>query len=142
MGARRSVRAFSPDPVPVELVRNAVATAATAPSAHRQPWTFVQVTDPDVRAAIRLAAEAEERRSYAGRRGPERLAALNPLGTSWHKPHLQVVFAQAHGSTRPAGGASTTTWPSPSASPAACCWHRCTWPVSARKPLEQVLVTV
>ena len=33
MSARRSVRAFSPDPVPVELVRAAVATAATAP-----PW--------------------------------------------------------------------------------------------------------
>lgn len=110
MGARRSVRAFSPDPVPVELVRNAVATAATAPSgAHQQPWTFVHVTDPDVRAAIRQAAEAEERRSYAGRPGPEWLAALHPLGTSWHKPHLTdaphllVVFAQAHG-VDPAGG--------------------------------------
>ena len=104
MSSRRSVRAFSPDPVPVELVRTAVATAATAPSgAHQQPWTFVHVTDAGVRAAIREAAEAEERRSYQGRLGQQWLDALRPLGTDWRKPHLTdaphllVVFAQAHG---------------------------------------------
>ena len=104
MSSRRSVRTFSPDPVPVELVRAAVATAATAPSgAHQQPWTFVHVTGTGVRAAIREAAEAEERRAYQGRLGEEWLGALRPLGTDWRKPHLTdaphllVVFAQAYG---------------------------------------------
>jgi iodotyrosine deiodinase len=103
MTERRSVRAFSPDPVDERLVLDAIAVAATAPSgAHQQPWTFVLVTDPDVRARIREAAEDEERRSYAGRLGTEWLAALRPLGTDEHKPHLTdapfliVVFAQRY----------------------------------------------
>lgn len=32
MRGRRSIRAFSPEPVPFELIENAIATAATAPS--------------------------------------------------------------------------------------------------------------
>jgi iodotyrosine deiodinase len=103
MAQRRTVRAFSPDPVNERLVVDAIAVAATAPSgAHQQPWTFVLVTDPDVRAKIREAAETEERRSYEGRLGAEWLAALRPLGTDAHKPHLTdapfliVVFAQRY----------------------------------------------
>lgn len=101
MDARRTVRSFSPDPVPVQLVRDAVAVAGTAPSgAHQQPWTFVLVKDPAVRARIRAAAEEEERISYRGRLGAEWLAALRPLGTDAVKahltdaPHLLVVFQQ------------------------------------------------
>jgi iodotyrosine deiodinase len=103
MAERRSVRAFSADPVDEQLVLDAIAVAATAPSgAHQQPWSFVLVTDPDVRMRIRAAAEAEERRSYEGRLGAEWLAALRPLGTDEHKPHLTdapyliVVFAQRY----------------------------------------------
>src|SRR2546423_6071077 len=80
MDQRRSVRAFSADPVPEQLVLDAISVAATAPSgAHQQPWTFVLVTDPEIRAQIREAAEEEERRAYAGRLGEEWLAALRPL---------------------------------------------------------------
>ncbi|RLK58566.1 nitroreductase [Actinokineospora cianjurensis] len=103
MRERRTVRSFSPDPVPEQLVRDAVAVAATAPSgAHQQPWTFVLVTDPGVRARIREAAEAEERAAYAGRLGDEWLSALLPLGTDSDKPHitdaphLLVVFEQRY----------------------------------------------
>jgi nitroreductase len=85
------------------LILDAIAVAATAPSgAHQQPWTFMLVTDSDLRAKIRVAAEAEERRSYEGRLGGEWLAALEPLGTDKHKPHLTdapfliVVFAQRY----------------------------------------------
>ena len=36
---RRSVREFSSDPVPRELIEIAIRSASTAPSgAHRQPW--------------------------------------------------------------------------------------------------------
>ncbi len=101
MDGRRTVRAFSSDPVPEQAVVDAIAVAATAPSgAHQQPWTFVLVTDPEVRARIRAAAEEEEQVSYAGRLGEEWLSALRPLGTDQNKPHLTdapyliVVFEQ------------------------------------------------
>jgi nitroreductase len=101
MDQRRTVRAFATDPVPEQVVIDAIAVAATAPSgAHQQPWTFVLVTDPEVRAQIRAAAEEEERISYEGRLGDQWLSALRPLGTDMHKPHLTdapyliVVFEQ------------------------------------------------
>jgi iodotyrosine deiodinase len=101
---RRSVRQFSSEPVPFELVANAVAAAGTAPSgANQQPWTFVVVSDPDVKREIRLAAEAEEREAYEHRMTEEWLRALEPLGTDWRKPHIEdapyviVVFEQAYG---------------------------------------------
>jgi nitroreductase len=97
MDRRRSVRAFSADPVPRHLVELAIATASTAPSgAHRQPWTFVVVGAPELKARIREAAEAEER---------DWREALAPLGTGWSKPYLEtapwlvVVFEQRYGLT-------------------------------------------
>jgi iodotyrosine deiodinase len=104
MRERRTVREFSPEAIPDELIENAVETAGTAPSgAHQQPWTFVVVSDPDVKARIRAAAEKEERRSYESRMPDEWLEALRRLGTDWRKPHIEdaprliVVFEQAYG---------------------------------------------
>jgi nitroreductase len=105
MDARRSVRMFSADPVPRELIELAIMTGSTAPSgAHQQPWTFVAVGDPEVKRQIRIASEEEERQSYEGGRMPaEWLAAIAPLGTDWHKPFLEtvpwivVLFEQVHG---------------------------------------------
>jgi nitroreductase len=101
---RRTVRAYAREPVPMAVVENAIAAAASAPSgANQQPWTFVVVTDLEVKRRIRVAAEEEERRSYAGRMPEEWLRALEPLGTDEHKPHLEdapvviVVFEQAYG---------------------------------------------
>lgn len=103
MNERRTVRMFSPDPVPEQAVIDAIAVASTAPSgAHQQPWTFVLVEDPDLRRQIREAAEEEERISYDGRLGEEWLSALRPLGTDAVKAHLTdapyliVVFQQRH----------------------------------------------
>ncbi|MCY0934532.1 nitroreductase family protein [Streptomyces sp. H34-S4] len=103
MDERRTVRHFSPDPVPEQVVRDAIACAATAPSgAHQQPWTFVLVKDPAVREQIRAAAEQEEQLSYDGRLGDEWLAALRPIGTDSVKTHLTdapaliVVFQQRY----------------------------------------------
>jgi len=108
MEQRRSVRDFSPEPVPRELVVEACRVAGMAPSgAHQQPWTFVLIGDePELRRRIREAAEAEEREGYAHRMSPEWLEALAPLGTDWHKPHLTdapwliVVFEQVYGLRR------------------------------------------
>ena len=104
MRPRRSVRHFSTEAVPAELIENAVAAAASAPSgANQQPWTFVVVADADLKRQIRQAAEAEERENYERRMSDEWKAALAPLGTDWHKPHLEdapyliVVFQHIYG---------------------------------------------
>jgi iodotyrosine deiodinase len=104
MRRRRSVRMFSPEPVPFEVIQNAIATAGTAPSgANLQPWRFVVVQDPAVKRQIREAAEAEERESYEHRMSQEWLDALTHLGTTPDKPHLEeapyliVVFEQVYG---------------------------------------------
>ena len=118
MDRRRSVRAFSPDPVPRELIEIAIRTASTAPSgAHRQPWKFVVVGDPGLKREIRAAAEAEEYESYVGGRMPEEwLEALAPLGTGWEKPFLEtvpwivVVFEELYG-VRPDGGKRKNYYP-------------------------------
>ncbi len=110
MNRRRSIRFFSADPVPRECIEWAVRAAGTAPSgAHRQPWRFVAVGDPDLKRRIREAAEAEERLGYEGGRfPPEWLEALTPLGTDWHKefleiaPWIVVCFRELHG-LRPDG---------------------------------------
>ncbi len=92
IATRRTVRDFSPEPVPFALVENAVHAAALAPSgANRQPWRFVVVSDPAVRREIRIAAEAEEKESYERRMPEEWLEALSPLGTDWHKPFLETA---------------------------------------------------
>lgn len=104
MRKRRTVREFSPEPVPLELIERAIAIAGTAPSgANQQPWQFVVVSDPAVKREIRLAAEAEERENYEHRFPPEWLEALAPFGTDWHKgfledaPYLIVVFRIDYG---------------------------------------------
>ena len=93
MDRRRSVRFFSEDPVPKAAIELAIKTASTAPSgAHRQPWTFVVVSDAEIKTQIRIAAEDEERKSYeGGRMPPDWIEALAPLGTDWHKPYLETV---------------------------------------------------
>ncbi len=104
MRRRRSIRAFSSDPVPFELIENAIATAATAPSgANQQPWRFVVVADPALKRRMREAVEVEERDNYERRFPSEWLAALAPLGTDWHKefieiaPYVIVVFKEEYG---------------------------------------------
>lgn len=89
MSRRRSVRQFSPEPVPREIVENAVRTAMTAPSgANKQPWHFVVVADAAVKAEIRAAAEHEEELFYAERANEEYLRAIEPMRVTPVKPHL------------------------------------------------------
>lgn len=104
MARRRSVRQFSLEPVPRELVENAVQTAATAPSgANRQPWRFVIVAEPAVKAKIRTAAEQEEELFYSQRANEEYLEAIAPMGVTPVKTHLTdapyliAVFQQPWG---------------------------------------------
>jgi iodotyrosine deiodinase len=105
LARRRTVRHFSPRPVPREVIAECLRAAATAPSgANMQPWHFVALgDDPRLRRRLRAAAEAEEREFYARRAPAEWLAALAPLGTDAEKPFLEVapwlvaVFVQRYG---------------------------------------------
>ncbi len=104
MARRRTVRAFSSDPVPRALIEYAVRTGGTAPSgAHQQPWTFVVVSDPELKAGIREVTEEEERDFYTNRAPPEWLEALAPLGTDFVKSHITdapyvvVLFRKSYG---------------------------------------------
>jgi iodotyrosine deiodinase len=92
MNQRRTVREFSNRPVPVEVIDNIVKTASTAPSgAHKQPWTFCIVTNPDLKLKIRTAAEKEEYESYHNRMSEEWLKDIKPLQTDWKKPFLEIA---------------------------------------------------
>ena len=102
MQSRRSIRHFAPDPVDPELIENALRVAGSAPSgANQQPWTFVVVSDPEIKERIRAGAEHEERLLYEERATAEYLHAIEPIGTDAVKPHITdapvliVVFEQA-----------------------------------------------
>ncbi|MBT8473002.1 MAG: nitroreductase family protein [Marinicaulis sp.] len=104
MKKRHSVRDFSDQPVPREVIEECVRTAGRAPSgANHQPWHFAAISDPEMKHEIRLAAEAEEKEFYAGGASDEWLKALEPIGTDEQKPHLDiapwliVVFSQRWG---------------------------------------------
>ena len=106
MRKRHSVRQYSNRAVPQAVITACIEAACTAPSgANHQPWHFVAISNPAMKAQIRAAAEEEERAFYSGGAGDEWLAALEPIGTGVEKPHLTqapwliVVFAQRYGLT-------------------------------------------
>jgi iodotyrosine deiodinase len=89
---RRSVRMFSSEPVPREIIENAIRIAGTAPSgANRQPWHFVAINNPKMKQKIRSAAEKEEKEFYQKRAPKEWLEALEPLGTDFLKDYLTTA---------------------------------------------------
>tara|TARA_B100001121_G_scaffold37716_1_gene32116 strand:- start:535 stop:1191 length:657 start_codon:yes stop_codon:yes gene_type:complete len=98
---RRSVRDFSSQNVPIEVIKNCIKTAASAPSgANKQPWHFSLVQDKKIKKEIRVAAESEEKQFYEHRASKEWLEDLNQFGTDWKKPFLEtapfliIVFSQ------------------------------------------------
>ena len=104
LATRKTCRAFADTPVPREVIESAIRAAGTAPSgANHQPWHFAAIASPEIKRAIREAAEAEEREFYAGRASDEWLDALAPLDTDADKPFLEIApwlivcFAQRKG---------------------------------------------
>ncbi len=92
LDTRRSVRNYSDKPVPKEVIENIIKSASTAPSgAHKQPWTFCVVSNPELKKKIRIAAEEEEKESYTKRMSDEWLEDLEHLGTNWEKPFLEIA---------------------------------------------------
>ncbi|MFO0837586.1 MAG: nitroreductase family protein [Phycisphaerae bacterium] len=92
MHLRRSCRHFAPTPVDRGVLTLALEIAHSAPSgANRRPWRFVCIDDPQLKREIRDAAEAEEKESYDHRMPREWLDALEPIGTNWEKPFLEIA---------------------------------------------------
>lgn len=103
MDERRSIREFSDKPVDIKVIENILKTASTAPSgAHKQPWTFCVISSKDLKAKIREAAETEEKQNYDSRMSERWLEDLEPFGTNWEKPFIDiapyiiVVFKRAY----------------------------------------------
>jgi len=104
MRRRRTVREFADRAVPRDVIEDCLLAAGTAPNgANRQPWRFVVVGDPEIKAKIRSEAEVEELAFYKGGKAPEEwLEALEHLGTDEHKPFLEqapwliVIFAESY----------------------------------------------
>ncbi|MFM8913518.1 MAG: nitroreductase family protein [Flammeovirgaceae bacterium] len=89
---RRTVRQFSEKPIDPTIINNILLAASSAPSgAHKQPWSFCVVTNPEIKKQIRIAAEKEEKESYENRMSAEWIEDLLPLQTDWEKPFLEVA---------------------------------------------------
>lgn len=92
LDSRRSIRMFSDTPIPKSVIENLIRTASTAPSgAHKQPWTFCAISNPEMKSKIRAAAEAEEKESYETRMSERWKKDLEPMGTDMHKPFLETA---------------------------------------------------
>lgn len=90
LDTRRTVRDISDKPVSKALIESLIMAGSTAPSgAHKQPWTFCAISNPDIKKSIRKAAEKEEYDSYHGRMSERWLKDLAPIGTDWNKPFLE-----------------------------------------------------
>ena len=103
LNKRRSVRQFSPEPVPLEVIENIIRAAGTSPSgAHSEPWTFVVIKDPKIKSQIREIVEQEEYMNYDRRMGDRWVNDLKFIGTTHEKPYLDtapyliIVFKQAY----------------------------------------------
>jgi iodotyrosine deiodinase len=102
MNSRRTTRHFSKEKVPRELIEKAIMCGSTAPSgAHLQPWTFVAVSNSEIKSKMRNAAELEEKKTYTERMPEAWQEVLQPLGTDAVKEHmtdapwLVVLFRQS-----------------------------------------------
>ena len=92
LNRRRSLRMFSDRTVPRQVIEDLVMAASSAPSgANKQPWTFCAVSNPAIKSRIRQAAEKEEYENYHGRMPDEWLQDLQPFGTDWEKPFLEIA---------------------------------------------------
>lgn len=86
---RRTYRKFLPDMVDLNVIRNCIMTAATAPSgADKQPWHFCVITDPALKQNIRREAELVERTFYEEKISDAWRQDLKKLKTGSEKPFL------------------------------------------------------
>jgi len=106
MRRRRTLRNFSDRCVDHSIIEDCLRVAASAPSgANQQPWSFVVVSDLNVKRQIREASEKIESDFYSKEATKNWADALKHLGTVPSKPFLEiapyliVIFSQRYGIT-------------------------------------------
>jgi len=86
---RKTVRKFKQENVPVEKLLKCIEIAKEAPSGmNAQPWHFLIVSDPIVKANIRRMCEDGEKTFYERVKG-ELGEWLKDKGFTWKKPFLE-----------------------------------------------------
>ncbi len=86
---RKTTRFFQNAQVDRQIILNAIAVAATAPSgANKQPWSFSVIEDPITKKTIRDVAEIEEKKFYEKTAPQKWLDDLKPLHTDAEKPFI------------------------------------------------------
>lgn len=86
---RKSIRKFSPNPIDLEDVLEALEVACRAPSgANQQPWRFLIITEQAIKNRLRKACEIGEREFYEKINGDFK-KWLTAKGLSWEKPFIE-----------------------------------------------------
>jgi nitroreductase len=86
---RKTVRKFKPEQPALERIMAALKMAGQAPSgSNKQPWQFLIIDDPGVKARVRTAAETGEKEFY-GAISEEKRLAYEAMGNTWKKPMFE-----------------------------------------------------
>tara|TARA_R110002073_G_scaffold336260_2_gene531494 strand:+ start:42042 stop:42698 length:657 start_codon:yes stop_codon:yes gene_type:complete len=89
---RRTVRQFSDRPVSREVIETILMAAGTAPSgAHKQPWRFIAISNPELKHKVRVAIEEVETEFYQEKASDRWLEDLEDFETSPDKSYLDTV---------------------------------------------------
>lgn len=87
----RSIRRFKPDPIPDDVVAKILEGGTKAPSGgNGQPWQFIILRDPDVKAKIGALYD-EVAAEYTRNRPPQPTARLGPPTPMGEAPLLILV---------------------------------------------------
>jgi nitroreductase len=74
--SQRAIRSYTDDPVPMDLIHRILEFAVRAPSGgNQQPWSFIVITDPSLKAQISVFYRDSWDEVYGP---PERAATLSP----------------------------------------------------------------
>ncbi|MGV6813446.1 MAG: nitroreductase family protein [Phycisphaerales bacterium] len=89
---RRTVRQFSDRPVSRETIENIILAAGTAPSgAHKQPWRFIAISNPEMKKKVRVEIEKVETEFYEKKASDRWLDDLTEFETSPDKSYMDTV---------------------------------------------------
>ena len=110
---RRSIRRYKRTPISLNKVLYAIMAALEAPSgANRQPWRFIIVDDPELKARIRAECEYWEKRFYESPHLPAWFREwASSRGITWKKEFLtDAPYLIAVASYRKAPHSRESTW--------------------------------
>src|SRR6185437_4862655 len=111
IAARRDVRRFRPDPVSDEILSDVLAAGHAAPSVgHSQPWRFIVVRDPAVRAGAAVMAD-RARLAQARQLDPDSARHLRSLQLEGIREAPVGVVVCCDRRARPAGVLGRATFP-------------------------------